>query len=160
MFDIGGGSTEFILGQNIEPIRLESLYMGCVSYSLKYFPQGHIDKRGMKDAELAARRELQAIVHAYRDTGWDEAVGSSGSAKAISELLELNGYSDGAITREGLQTLRNRLVRAGDVTRANLIGMRPDRALVIPGGLAIMSAVFKEFGIELELEVKVLGGAK
>lgn len=145
--DIGGGSTEFIVGQNIEPRLLESLYMGCVSYSLRYFPQGHIDKRSMKAAELAARRELQLIVHAYRAAGWDEAVGSSGTAKAIYDLLELNGYAKGAITRDGLERLRSRLIRAGDPLRAGLAGMR-DRAPVIAGGVAIMSAVFKEFGLE------------
>ena len=146
--DIGGGSTEVIIGQNIQPLQLESLYMGCVSYSLRFFPEGRIDRRSMKDAELAARRELQNIVHIYRETGWDEAVGSSGTAKALSELLELNGYSDGAITSEGLESLRNRILRAGDMTRANLIGLRADRMLVIPGGLAIMSAVFRELGLE------------
>lgn len=146
--DIGGGSTEFIIGQDIRPLHLESLYMGCVSYSLRYFPGGLVDKRDMKDAELAARRELQTIVHAYRDTGWDEAVGSSGTAKAIRDILELNGLADGGITREGLERLRGRLTQAGDAGRTGLQGMRADRVPVIAGGVAIMSAVFKEFGLE------------
>lgn len=146
--DIGGGSTEFIIGQNIAPLHLESLYMGCVSYSLRFFPEGRIDKRRMKAAELSARRELQTIVHPYRAAGWDEAVGSSGTAKAIRDILELNGLGDGDITRDGLDELRARLVRAGDPARARLEGMRPDRLPVIPGGVAIMSAVFKEFGLE------------
>jgi exopolyphosphatase/guanosine-5'-triphosphate,3'-diphosphate pyrophosphatase len=146
--DIGGGSTEFIIGQNIDPIRLESLYMGCVSFSLRFFPEGRVDKRSFKEAELAARRELQAIVHAYRETGWDEAIGSSGSAKAIVDLLELNGLSDHGITRDGLEKLRNELLHAGDASRMRLQGLRADRIPVLPGGLAIMSAVFKEFGLE------------
>jgi exopolyphosphatase/guanosine-5'-triphosphate,3'-diphosphate pyrophosphatase len=146
--DIGGGSTEFIIGRDIQPLQLESLYMGCVSYSLRFFPDGQIGKRSMKDAELAARRELQTIVHTYRDTGWDEAVGSSGTAKAIRDILELNGFADGGITRDGLDRLRARLVQAGHATRAGLEGMRPDRVPVIAGGVAIMSAVFKEFGLE------------
>jgi len=146
--DIGGGSTEFIIGQEIRPLLLESLYMGCVSFSLRFFPGGRIDRAAMRDAELAARRELQTIVHAYREAGWDEAVGSSGTAKAIRDVLESNGLSDGAITYDGLAELRARLLQAGDASRAGLIGMRPDRAPVIPGGLAIMSAVFKEFGLE------------
>ena len=146
--DIGGGSTEFIIGQNIDPIRLESLYMGCVSYSLRFFPEGSVDKRSFKEAELAARRELQAIVHAYRETGWDEAIGSSGSAKAIVDLLELNGLSDHGVTREGLEKLRNELLHAGDASRMRLLGLRADRIPVLPGGLAIMTAVFKEFGLE------------
>ena len=146
--DIGGGSTEFIIGRNIKPLHLESLYMGCVSYSLKYFPDGHIDKRSMKAAELAARRELQTIVQPYRDTGWDEAVGSSGTAKAICDLLEFNRFAKGSITRDGLGRLRSRLIQAGHAARAGLAGMRPDRIPVITGGVAIMSAVFKEFGLE------------
>ncbi len=146
--DIGGGSTEFIIGQNIEPIRLESLYMGCVSFSLRFFPDGLVNKRSMKEAELAARRELQTITQAYHETGWQEAVGSSGTAKAIRDILELNRFADGSITREGLDRLRLRLIQAGDPANAGLQGMRPDRVPVIAGGVAIMSAVFKEFGLE------------
>jgi exopolyphosphatase / guanosine-5'-triphosphate,3'-diphosphate pyrophosphatase len=146
--DIGGGSTELIIGRHFKPLQLESLYMGCVSYSLRYFPGGRIDKKGMKEAELAARKELQTIVQAYRATGWEEAVGSSGTAKALVDLLELNGLSDGGITGDGLDKLRSLLVRAGDVGRLNLQGLRADRIPVLSGGVAIMSAVFKEFGIE------------
>ncbi|MBL8490954.1 MAG: exopolyphosphatase [Rhodocyclaceae bacterium] len=146
--DIGGGSTEFIIGRNIRPLRLESLYMGCVSYTLRFFPGGRVDKRAMKEAELAARAELQTIVQGFRETGWEEAVGSSGTAKAIVDLLEMNGLSEGGITREGLDKLRQLLVRSGDVNRLVLEGLRPDRIPVLPGGLAIMSAVFKEFGLE------------
>jgi exopolyphosphatase/guanosine-5'-triphosphate,3'-diphosphate pyrophosphatase len=148
VMDIGGGSTEFIVGRNFKPQQLESLYMGCVSYTLRFFPGGHVDKRSMKEAELAGRRELQSIVQAYKETGWEEAVGSSGTAKAIVDLLELNGLSERGITREGLDELRNRLVRAGDASRLQLEGLRADRIPVLPGGIAIMSAAFKEFGLE------------
>ncbi|RLJ65165.1 exopolyphosphatase [Sulfurisoma sediminicola] len=148
VMDIGGGSTEFIVGRNFKPLQLESLYMGCVSYSLRFFPDGRVDKRSMKEAELAARRELQGIAHAYKETGWEEAVGSSGTAKAIADLLELNGLSERGITREGLDELRARLVRAGDAGRLQLEGLRADRIPVLPGGVAIMSAAFKEFGLE------------
>lgn len=146
--DIGGGSTEFIIGKSFEPIVLESLYMGCVSYSLNYFPQGRIDKRSLKEAEMAARRELQAIVHAYREVGWEVAVGSSGSAKALVEILEQNGFSDHGITRDGLERLRSVLVRAGQLDKVSLAGLKGDRLPVLLGGLAIMSAVFAEFGLE------------
>jgi exopolyphosphatase/guanosine-5'-triphosphate,3'-diphosphate pyrophosphatase len=149
--DIGGGSTEFVIGRDIEPIELESLYMGCVGFSLKYFPRGRIEKSGMKEAELAARKELQAIVRQYRKTGWEEAVGSSGTAKALADILDMNGLSgagEAGITRDGLERLRGILLHAGDVGRLTLQGLRPDRLLVLPGGLAIMLAVFKEFGLE------------
>ena len=146
--DIGGGSTEFIIGRSFEPIVLESLYMGCVSYSLRYFPKGRFDKKGLKEAELAARRELQTIVHRFGEVGWEEAVGSSGTAKAICDMIELNGYSAGGITRDGLEQLTARLLREGDLTAADLPGLRPDRVAVMPGGIAIMTAVFEEFGLE------------
>ena len=149
--DIGGGSTECIIGRDIAPIELESLYMGCVGYSLKYFPRGRIEKAGLKEAELAARRELQAIVRQFRKTGWEEAVGASGSAKALTDLIELNGLSgsgETGITRDGLERLRALLLRAGDMGRLTLQGLRPDRIPVLPGGLAIMLAVFKAFGLE------------
>lgn len=146
--DIGGGSTEFIVGRNFTPIHLESLYMGCVGFSLRYFPDGRVDKASMKAAELAARKEIQAIVHTYRKTGWDEAVGSSGTAKALVDLLEMNGLSAGGITADGLDRLCAMLLRAGDAGRLQLAGLRADRVPVLPGGLAIMSAVFKEFALE------------
>lgn len=145
--DIGGGSTEFIIGRKIKPILLESLYMGCVSFSLNYFPGGKVDKKSFKTAELAARRELQSIVRPYREQGWDDAVGSSGTAKAIADLLEANGFGSQVITREGLVFLRDALYRAGTVDKLNIAGVRADRMPVITGGLAIMYAVFKELGI-------------
>jgi exopolyphosphatase/guanosine-5'-triphosphate,3'-diphosphate pyrophosphatase len=149
--DIGGGSTEFIIGSNFKPLHLESLYMGCVGYSLKFFPEGRVDKRSMREAELAARSELQTIEQAYRRTGWEEAVGSSGTAKAIVDILELNGLNQGeerGIERSGLEQLRELLIRNGDAARMPLQGMRADRIPVLPGGVAIMSAVFGEFGLE------------
>ncbi len=149
--DIGGGSTEFVIGRNFQPQLLESLYMGCVSFSLRHFPGGRVDRKGMKEAELAARKELQAIVHAYQTAGWEEAVGSSGTAKAIVDLIEMNGLNPGGasgITRVGLDRLRGLLIDAGDVNNLGLDGLRPDRVPVLPGGIAIMSAVFREFGLE------------
>ncbi|NTV10238.1 MAG: exopolyphosphatase [Zoogloea sp.] len=146
--DIGGGSTEFIIGKSFEPLALESLYMGCVSYSLRYFPDGRLDKRGMKEAQLAAQREIQAITHRYREIGWEVAVGSSGSAKALLDILEQNGLSDGGITRAGMDKLRTLMLRAGHVSRMSLAGLKGDRLPVLPGGFAIMSAIFQEFGIE------------
>lgn len=149
--DIGGGSTEFIVGRNFQPGLLESLYMGCISYTLRYFPGGRVTKKLMKQAELAARKEVQAIAHAYLGAGWEEAVGSSGTAKAIADLLELNGFNPGGatgITREGLERLRGALYEAGDAGKLSLEGLRADRVPVLPGGVAIMSAVFREFGLE------------
>ena len=101
MVDIGGGSTEFIVGTGLEPQLTESLYMGCVSYSLKYFPDGRVDKAAHAAAELAARQELAGIVRAYRAAGWDEAVASSGTARSIENILRENGFAEDGLTRDG-----------------------------------------------------------
>jgi len=146
--DIGGGSTEFIIGRALKPLRLDSLYMGCVSYSLKYFADGKVSKGAMKQAELAARHELQTMVAGFSKGHWKDAVGSSGSARALSEILQLNGYSESGITPDGLERLRSALIKAGDIERLDLAGLRSDRLPVLPGGLAIMSAALSELGIE------------
>jgi len=149
VMDIGGGSTEFIIGSGLRPRKLESLYMGCVSYSLRFFPDGKITKTNLKQAELAARNELQTIVAEFSRGHWEVALGSSGSARMLCDVLEQNGYSSGGITRPGLEQLRAQLLSAGDVRRLDLQGLRPDRVPVLCGGFAIMYAAFCELGIEL-----------
>ncbi|MDP2751492.1 MAG: exopolyphosphatase [Rhodocyclaceae bacterium] len=146
--DIGGGSTEFIIGQRLQPQQLESLYIGCLSYSLQFFPEGQVNRKRMKEAELAARNELQTIATAYLATGWQEVIGTSGTVKAIAEILEQNGLSDGGITRSGLEALRSALVQAEDTARLSLVGLHADRIPVLPGGVAILSAIFRELNLE------------
>ncbi|HEX3059436.1 MAG TPA: Ppx/GppA family phosphatase, partial [Usitatibacter sp.] len=82
--DIGGGSTECIIGQKLKPRSVESLYMGCVSYTARFFPGGRIDKKGMKNAELAAREQVQTIAERFEKLGWKEAVGSSGTSRSLA----------------------------------------------------------------------------
>jgi exopolyphosphatase/guanosine-5'-triphosphate,3'-diphosphate pyrophosphatase len=146
--DIGGGSTEFIIGAGFEPQLTESLYMGCVSWSLRYFPDGKIDKAGLRSAELAARQELSGIVREYRALGWQEAVGSSGTARAIEEILRENGYAESGITHDGLQRLRALLLRHEHADPRRIAGLRENRVAVLPGGVAILCAVFEALGIE------------
>ena len=146
VMDIGGGSTEFIIGRGYQPIKLESLYMGCVSFSKRFFPEGRITKQNMQRAELAARSELQSIVADYKGQ-WQKAIGSSGTAKAICEVLELNGFSNSGITREGLDLLRANLIRTGDVQKLSLLGLRSDRMSTLAGGFVIMYAAFDELEI-------------
>src|SRR3954447_6159389 len=154
--DVGGGSTEFIVGAGLEPQLTESLYMGCVSYSLKYFPDGKVDKPAMRAAELAARQELAGIVRAYRAAGWDEAVASSGTARSIENILRENGFAEDGLTRAGLEKLRSLLVKSEKADPDRIAGLRPNRAPVLPGGVAILSAAFDEFGIE---RMKISEGA-
>ncbi|MDR2787575.1 MAG: exopolyphosphatase [Candidatus Accumulibacter sp.] len=143
--DIGGGSTECVIGRKIEPLLMESLFMGCVSHTLRFFPDGSVSKKRFVEAEIAAAREIEAIARDYRTLGWDEAVASSGTAKAVADILHVNRLNpDGVsgITREGLDKLKARLLRAGSVGALKLDGLRPDREPVFAGGMAILSAVF------------------
>ena len=149
--DVGGGSTEFIVGRQREPQLMESLYMGCVSYSLRFFPDGQVDKKRFRDAQLAAAQEVSAIARPYRSLGWNEAIATSGSAHAIARLLEVNRLdpgSAGAITRNGLETLRALMIRAGSAAALELDGLPTERLPVLAGGLAILCAVCSELSIE------------
>ena len=149
--DIGGGSTEFIIGQDYEPLVMESLYIGCVSHSRQFFPSGNVDDYAMKQAELAARREIQIISAVYRDAGWSQAIGSSGTARALAELLEANGFNDGGVhglTRGGLERLKRALIKAENANRLKLAGLKQDRIPVLPGGLSIMLSVFNELEVD------------
>ncbi len=146
--DIGGGSTEFIIGAGNQPHRLESLYMGCVSYSLKYFPGGKIGKSDMKHAETAARIEIETIKKQFSRKNWQQAVASSGTARAIGDIIEANGWSQSGITRDGVEKLRSALLKAGDAAKLDLPGLKDDRVAVLPGGFAIMVAIFSELDVE------------
>jgi exopolyphosphatase/guanosine-5'-triphosphate,3'-diphosphate pyrophosphatase len=152
--DIGGGSTEFVIGQGFEPDLMESLYMGCVSWSRQFFPTGEIDRRSLKEAELAAEREIAVIAKIYRQRGWDQAVGSAGTANALADLIHLNNLGGGAtaaegvITRAGMEALRQELLRVGHVAKLKLEGLKADRVPVLLGGFAIMMAVFRELDLE------------
>ena len=150
--DIGGGSTEFVIGTGYEPELMESLRIGSVSHSLRFFPDGRIDKQAMKKAELAASNEIERMVKEYRRTGWKQAIGSSGTAKSLAAILAENGWSNGAINADGLDRLRSQFLKAGDVDKLDLPGLRADRAAILPGGLAIMVAVFEGLGLD-EMEV-------
>lgn len=154
--DIGGGSTELIIGTGLEPELMESISMGCVSYSLRFFPDGRLDKSCFKRAELAAANELQHIVDAYRRVGWKHAVASSGTAKSLASILREGELCEQGISAAGLEKLRALLVKAGHIDRLELPGLRADRVPIIPGGVAIMSAALAEFGIE---QVEVSDGA-
>ena len=148
VIDIGGGSTEFIIGKGMEPIEMESLYMGCVSYSLRYFPDGKLTETAFDKARIAAAAELQSIRKHFIAEGWEEAVGSSGTAKALGEIIRLSGLSDGEITRDGLEFLRQQLLKAKEIRKIELPGLSPDRAAVLPGGLAIMTAAFEALKLQ------------
>jgi exopolyphosphatase / guanosine-5'-triphosphate,3'-diphosphate pyrophosphatase len=140
--DIGGGSTECTIGEGFDPIATESLFMGCVSYSQRFFPDGILRRDDFRRAETAAMLELSTFERRFRGLGWKACYGSSGTALAIAELLAE------AITRKGLKRLRATLCEKGSVPKLDLPGLDPERASVLPGGLAILMAVFKRLEIE------------
>ena len=146
--DIGGGSTELIIGHGLKPHERESLHMGCVNFSQRFFAGGVIDKAALKAAEVAARVEAEILAKAFSKANWQQAIGSSGSARALREILEQNGWSARGITADGLAQLRAQFIKAGHVDALELPGLSRDRRPVIAGGFAIMAGLFAELGIE------------
>lgn len=148
VIDIGGGSTECILGERFEPLRTDSLHMGCVNFSQRFFASS-VTKEAMDAARLAARLEVQSMERSYRVLGWEECVGSSGTILAIEQILRVNDWTEGGIGPKGLRKLRRELVDIGDPRELTRIpGLEPERAPVIAGGVAILSALFD--GLEIE----------
>ncbi|MEL7305828.1 MAG: exopolyphosphatase [Myxococcota bacterium] len=145
--DIGGGSTECIIGEHLDPIRADSLHMGCVTFTRRFFPGGKLRPEYFKHAELAAALELRSIKRTYRKQGWDEAVGASGTITAVDAVLRANQWSNG-ITLVGLDRLRKAITPFGRSNRIDIPGLEPDRKEVLPGGLAILIAVFRSLKIE------------
>ncbi|MGX5658459.1 Ppx/GppA phosphatase family protein [Castellaniella ginsengisoli] len=148
VIDIGGGSTEFIIGQHAKPLELASLELGCTTWTRQFFPQGRITETRMRQAVLAARGAIESIASRYRGTGWQEAYGSSGTAKGLLAILTENGLSPRDITLDGMERLRAALVDAGQVRLHDWAGLKAERVPVLPGGLAIMIAAFQELGID------------
>ncbi len=146
--DIGGGSTEFTIGEWYEPLVLESLHMGCVSYMSRFFEGGRLSEERMRRAEAAARLELVNIEQEYRRVGWQQCVGSSGTIKAAHGALLANGWSAEGITREGLAQLRKAILKKDTCEQIEIDGVTESRRLVFPAGLAILGAVFEAFRIE------------
>ncbi|BAU77162.1 exopolyphosphatase [Metapseudomonas furukawaii] len=140
--DIGGGSTEFIIGQRFESQLRESLQMGCVSYTQRYFRDGKITPARYAQAYTAARLELMGIEYSLRRLGWQEAVGASGTLRAVGLAIKAAGLGNGEINPEGLAWLKRKLFKLGDVEKIDLDGVKPDRRPIFPAGLAIAEAIF------------------
>jgi exopolyphosphatase/guanosine-5'-triphosphate,3'-diphosphate pyrophosphatase len=148
VIDIGGRSTEMILGQGLEARTMESYRVGSVAWSMKYFPDGQFSPRAFETAEIAAKAVLDEALNAYRSSDWDVAYGSSGTIGAVSDVLAAAGWPPGAVSREGLNWLLDRLLKAQSGERLKLEGMKDDRRAVIGGGVSVLRAVFDLLGIE------------
>lgn len=148
--DIGGGSTELILGWGDQPLLTESINVGSGTWSAHYFPSGIVSAAALQHAERTAILQFEKVARKYRQLGWQQAIGSSGTARMLAKVLRANGlndYGEGGITYSGLLRLSVLLLEAGHVNNVKLGGLQPHRQSILPGGLAVMLAAFKVFGI-------------
>lgn len=143
VMDIGGGSTELIIGKGFEPLHLESLRMGCVSSSQRFFPDGNLGKGCWEKAMTAAHLELMPIKASYRAIGWESATGASGTIRAVGKVIEQSGLAPYGITLDDMHTIRAMMIDAGHVDKLRLPGLSEERKPVFAGGLAILMAVFE-----------------
>jgi len=148
VIDIGGGSTEVIIGEGIEPMCMESLYMGCVSSTNNYFMNGSITSKAMKKAEIAARVELEPIEGLYRDVGWSQVLGASGTIKAVSQVVSQAGWCDHGVSYSALKKLVKYLIEVKHIDNIKLKGLSADRAPVFVGGVAILLGLFRALNIK------------
>lgn len=146
--DIGGRSTELILGQGRAPRAAESFPVGSVSLSMRYFGDGRMSSQAFRAAQVAAGAEFEEAMTEFAPSLWTEALGSSGTVGAVSNVLRESGITDGCITAPALAGLIERCIEAGHVDRLQVPGLRDDRRAVIPGGLAILYTLVTHFGIE------------
>jgi exopolyphosphatase/guanosine-5'-triphosphate,3'-diphosphate pyrophosphatase len=156
VMDIGGGSTEYIIGVDKTPQHKESLHMGCVSMSLNQFADGKISAKRFRRAVIAAQMELEPMQKSFSSGLWDEAVGASGTLKTVEKLLVSSGWSKEGITQDGLNRLVDALLAAGHCDKLVLPDLGPDRKPILPGGVAILAATFKSLRIQ---HMRVADGA-
>jgi len=146
--DIGGGSTEFIIGERFEAKALESLHMGCVSYTKRFFGDGKITRKHFRKAVSAAQQELLNITAQYKKLGWKSEIGSSGTIRAVEQAIISNGWGTEGITPESLNKLIDHCMDYDTTDDVDIEGVKPDRRQVFIGGLAILAAVFQTLGVK------------
>ena len=146
--DIGGGSTEIVVGESFSPKSLNSLPMGCIGYQ-HHFPGGKINKKYFKAAYSAAQLELRDILDDLQETQWKIAAGSSGTVKAIALVLAQMGLAHGEITRDGLKTLTKKALQFSHWRHLSFEGLLAERKNIFVPGLAILNALFDNLNIEL-----------
>ena len=154
--DIGGRSTELILGEQFDAKVMESYRVGSVAWSMKYFPQGQFTDGAFEAAEVAAQAVLEEALGAYHRDAWDVAYGSSGTIGAVGDVLGAAGWPPGTITREGLDWLREQLVEARSADKVRMDGLKEDRRPVIGGGISVLRAAFETLQID---QMQVAQGA-
>jgi len=154
--DIGGGSTELIIGDGLTPLQLESLQMGCVSLSEKFFRDGKISTKRVERARMAARQELEPVQAAFRRRGWEHCAGSSGTVRAIGEAIRELDPQALMITSAGLERALKYISDAGHIRELRLTAITDDRRPVFPGGTVILASIFEVLGVQ---EMRIADGA-
>ena len=148
VIDIGGRSTELILGQHLTARVMESYRVGSVAWSMKYFPNGQLTASAFKTAEIAAKAVLDETLNTYHRDAWDVAYGSSGTMGAVADVLTAAGWPEGIVTRDGLEWLVDKLIKSQHADRVRLLGLKEDRRAVIGGGVSVLRAVFDLLSID------------
>ena len=148
VMDIGGGSTECIVGSGFDAIERESLQVGCVGTTLRFFGDGRISRGRWRDALSEVSLQFQQFSNAYRSLGWNEELGTSGTIKAIGKICAEMNLTKGAVTAEALPVLRERLLQAGHMDEIDLPGLSDERRAVITGGVLILEAAFDALGLK------------
>lgn len=153
VLDIGGGSTELIIGERFEPLYLESLSVGCVSLTLDHFTSGkretEMKEADLRAAELAVNLELEPIALAYRELGWDHAIGASGTIRALRDVVHAEGWCQEGISLDSLRRLRGALLETGKSSAmAERWRLEPARARVLTGGFAVLHSLCEALDIE------------
>lgn len=146
--DIGGGSTEIIIGEDYLPITLESMHMGCVSMSRSYFADGQLTQEKFYRALIHALLELEPHIKRFKTLGWEMAIGSSGTAKAIARMIDEGGLGGREIRIEHINQLIDQAIACGSSKRLSLPGLKSERKATLAGGLTVMKAIFKALDIE------------
>lgn len=150
VMDIGGSSTELIVGENsYAPKHLESLEMGCVTMTRRFFADGTLNRQRFKQANIFAKTELEPHVRTYKNIGWDQVIGASGSVRSIKKVLDCLGLAKGGITLEDLHALTEQIIEMGSINELKLEGLNPERAPVFVGGLCVLTATFEALGLDL-----------
>ncbi|MDH3506116.1 MAG: Ppx/GppA family phosphatase [Gammaproteobacteria bacterium] len=148
VIDIGGGSTELIIGKGYEPEHLESLSIGCVRSSVRFFENGRTTKKRFEKARLAARLELSPVAGLYRRWGWERAVGSSGTIRAAARVAQALGLVETGISCSAVEAIIQRMTEAGNLDRLELPELSAERAPVFAGGMAILAEVMATLELE------------
>ena len=148
VIDVGGGSTEFIIGRALAPLHTESVQAGCIASTLRFFPGGKLTAKRWQKARGELGVLLQQFAEDYREAGWQDAYGSSGTARSIGAVVQAMKFSEDGITAQSLASLREALIEQGQISALKLPGLADDRAPVIAGGVVILEAAFEALGIE------------